>query len=312
MVPFGAVDASAAVYYSMGDIDADGQITAADARHAMRYAANLITLSGKALERADMNFDGVVDAADARLILRILAGLDSHKFKMDHYYDKGYEVRLANTPFNTNPNTYISGHQTAVKNAYESIYPSLTISSSVNTPPYTSSADICKNNYVTLSNLTAPCTHFPDHLTNAGLRLNFLIGTNKESRYLWTGHFLTGNPMSNAVEFPLDSVMMLSSEIYENNGTVKPLNTITRNSRYVLFHETGHQLYAPDHYCYGKQPIVNLCTNFDCVICYKKKNPPPECAMYYRWYLDEHDAVDLLCIDCKTDIYNHLNQHHKF
>ncbi len=58
------------------DIDCDGEVTAADARLALRHSAQLETLSGVAYSAADV--DGVqgITASDARLILRKAAKLD--------------------------------------------------------------------------------------------------------------------------------------------------------------------------------------------------------------------------------------------
>ena len=59
----------------IGDIDADGEITASDARLILRHVAKLQILEGDALTAADVNGDGVVDASDARLVLRYVAKL---------------------------------------------------------------------------------------------------------------------------------------------------------------------------------------------------------------------------------------------
>lgn len=62
----------------IGDVDGNGSVSAADARLALRYAANLETsLSIAQIEAADVNGDGNVTAADARLILRAAANLEA-------------------------------------------------------------------------------------------------------------------------------------------------------------------------------------------------------------------------------------------
>lgn len=58
-----------------GDCDNDGEITAADARMALRIAVNLFTAGGRTLAAADFDKSGEVTAADARLILRKAVGL---------------------------------------------------------------------------------------------------------------------------------------------------------------------------------------------------------------------------------------------
>ena len=60
----------------IGDIDGDGDITAADARLALRLSVALEVPENKAqLSRADLDGDGDVSALDARLILRNSIGL---------------------------------------------------------------------------------------------------------------------------------------------------------------------------------------------------------------------------------------------
>ena len=61
---------------SVGDLNGDGKITAADARLALRAAVGLDQLSGEKKTLADVNQDGKVTAADARKILRITVGLE--------------------------------------------------------------------------------------------------------------------------------------------------------------------------------------------------------------------------------------------
>ena len=63
----------------MGDLDADGAVTAADARLALRAAVGLEILSEEQKKAADMDGDGEVTAADARKILRAAVGLEAKK-----------------------------------------------------------------------------------------------------------------------------------------------------------------------------------------------------------------------------------------
>ncbi|MCR5781163.1 MAG: glycoside hydrolase family 3 C-terminal domain-containing protein [Clostridia bacterium] len=60
-----------------GDVDADGAVTAGDARLALRQSAKLEQLTQRQLDASDMTGDGVVTAEDARVILRISAKLSS-------------------------------------------------------------------------------------------------------------------------------------------------------------------------------------------------------------------------------------------
>ncbi|MBQ8208997.1 MAG: leucine-rich repeat protein [Clostridia bacterium] len=64
--------------YIVGDVNNDNEITAADARLALRISAGLDTLESvnAVLEMVDYNGDKQITAADARLILRKSAGLE--------------------------------------------------------------------------------------------------------------------------------------------------------------------------------------------------------------------------------------------
>lgn len=59
-----------------GDVNCDGEITAADARNALRIAAKLESPEESITKLADMDDSGKVTAADARTILRMAAGLE--------------------------------------------------------------------------------------------------------------------------------------------------------------------------------------------------------------------------------------------
>ncbi|MBR5496657.1 MAG: dockerin type I repeat-containing protein [Clostridia bacterium] len=59
----------------VGDTNCDGDITAADARIALRAAANLDKPEWIVSEAADIDDNGKITASDARTILRIAAGL---------------------------------------------------------------------------------------------------------------------------------------------------------------------------------------------------------------------------------------------
>ena len=58
-----------------GDVDADGAVTAADARLLLRAAVELEALSPEQRLSGDLDEDGVISAADARLALRLAVGL---------------------------------------------------------------------------------------------------------------------------------------------------------------------------------------------------------------------------------------------
>ena len=58
-----------------GDVDADGSITSADARIALRMAVGLDAVTDELKALADYDESGTVDASDARILLRISVGL---------------------------------------------------------------------------------------------------------------------------------------------------------------------------------------------------------------------------------------------
>ena len=63
-------------FYRLGDVSGDGQITAWDARLALRAAVGYIHYTGRLLNAADATRDGSVTAADARRILRAAVSLE--------------------------------------------------------------------------------------------------------------------------------------------------------------------------------------------------------------------------------------------
>lgn len=58
------------------DVDCDGEITASDARKALRFSANLENLDDIQIYAANVNGDDSVTAGDSRIILRVSAGLE--------------------------------------------------------------------------------------------------------------------------------------------------------------------------------------------------------------------------------------------
>ena len=69
----------------LGDIDADGKVTAKDARTALRFSVGLEKLSDEEKFRADTDSDGIILASDARTILRISVGLSPSKLISNQY-----------------------------------------------------------------------------------------------------------------------------------------------------------------------------------------------------------------------------------
>lgn len=61
---------------TMGDVDGDGEVKAADARLALRASVGLENFNEEQKAAADVDGDGTIKAADARLILRASVGLE--------------------------------------------------------------------------------------------------------------------------------------------------------------------------------------------------------------------------------------------
>lgn len=70
----------------LGDVDADGKVSAADARLALRYSVRLENLTPDGIFRADTDSNGIITASDARTILRISVGLAESK-RIESQYD---------------------------------------------------------------------------------------------------------------------------------------------------------------------------------------------------------------------------------
>ena len=64
-------------YFSKGDVDGNGTITANDARQTLRAAVGLVKLSGMTLFAGDADRNDEISANDARLILRASVGLEN-------------------------------------------------------------------------------------------------------------------------------------------------------------------------------------------------------------------------------------------
>lgn len=70
------VSSASVILCSGGDLSVDGQVTAADARLALRFAVDLEYYTKAHLKIGDTNADGVISASDARMILRAAVGLE--------------------------------------------------------------------------------------------------------------------------------------------------------------------------------------------------------------------------------------------
>ncbi len=92
---------------SMGDVDNDNKITAADARLTLRCSVRLEKFSKQQTSAADMDGDGKITAGDARIILRLSVGLPEENVSSNEY-----EILRSG-------NFYIEGEMSAEGAAYE-------------------------------------------------------------------------------------------------------------------------------------------------------------------------------------------------
>ena len=69
--------ATSSLAAQLGDIDADGTVSSADARLALRAAVGLENLTEEEQKRADVDGEPGIKASDARLILRVAVGLET-------------------------------------------------------------------------------------------------------------------------------------------------------------------------------------------------------------------------------------------
>ncbi len=79
------------VKIKMGDIDIDDEVTAADARLALRAAVGLENFTNEEKLRADVDGDMAITAADARLILR--AAVDLEKIKPEYVSYRASDIQ---------------------------------------------------------------------------------------------------------------------------------------------------------------------------------------------------------------------------
>lgn len=101
--------------FSIGDVDGNNKITAADARLTLRYSAKLENLDEEQLKSADVDSNGKVTALDSRKILRVAASVDPpfEGLNIDEYLiEKGVlnvAVPKDNAPFAYEENGELKG-----------------------------------------------------------------------------------------------------------------------------------------------------------------------------------------------------------
>lgn len=179
---------------------------------------------------------------------------------------------------------------------------------------HNSAADKCKiidYGSVSNNNLISPCTHSPTHLTTMALRDVMGDGTNVNSRVLWTGHILTGNPSSDSMDSRCSVVITPKHITTGNDYANRSDSEVRRESLFTFMHELSHQLGAPDHYCYGIDAGATVCINTDCDVCYNGMDRPRSCMMSYRCDIEAVSEATLYCSSCLFAINEHLSNHHQ-
>lgn len=239
---------------------------------------------------------------DLQFVFSVVVG-SRPTYTVRNYIDLGYQVRFGGS---TAPETYNS----VVVNKLEQFF---ALNTTTQFTSHTSSADTCKINQfggVTSNNLTSSCPHSIEHLTTTALRDSMGNGTSTNSRVLWTGHILPGNPSSNSNSDRYSVVITPKQTTDPNSYTNKSAAEIREASIFSLMHELSHQLGAPDHYCDGPDPNENVCSNLNCDVCYGGYLSPRNCMMTYRCNIEETNESTLYCPSCLTTIDNHLSGHH--
>ena len=221
-------------------------------------------------------------------------------YTVTNYVDQGYVVRFGSiTPVQTY-NAYVKGR----------LYDICGISYTTYVNSHTSCADNCKiQTYgsVTFAGLADSCSHNPKHnLTSTGLRNGITAGTPTNTKVIWTGHILPGNPSSNSsnghwsvVMTPKHTTNALSG--YSNRSP----DVIIYQSLFTLMHELGHQLSLPDHYCYDA-PAGQKCGRIDCYDCYEGE----PCVMHKREDIRNVNNLNMFCPSCLEKLAAHLSDHH--
>ena len=106
-----------------GDVDADGVVTAADARLALRFSVGLEELDEEQVTCADYDENGTVTAADARAILRLSVGLTDEEPEEpeepetpQEYVPSAKELRFRETLYET-AHPYLGQHKVMFDNS---------------------------------------------------------------------------------------------------------------------------------------------------------------------------------------------------
>lgn len=228
-----------------------------------------------------------------------------------NFYDKGYFVRYGESELTSI--SKIDSYMEEVSKQYLKWF-GLTITAP--TASYFESAiDICKEE-VNSDNIDILCSHENPHtvaidLNSADSAFAYFddytspFGNDIITKVYWTGHRIQSSlgqeEYNRSFSYYWGVFMLeLSSTYYRD-----------RDSKGILMHELNHQYGAPDHYheVIDKGLDTERCRSGDlCSEC-SPIGRPKSCIMNQS--RKDITKKDIICEECKNDIYSHLEDHHK-
>lgn len=126
-------------------------------------------------------------------------------------------------------------------------------------------------------------------------------GDNKQVTVLWTGKKLFGDNANRGYYISTYKSISIQKLHSVENVYQKHLETFV--------HEFAHFIGAPDHYCKPDASAINGCKSYPiCSECGDDENMRPKTCQMYA--LGRATSSNVFCGSCKTDITDHLNDHH--
>lgn len=141
-------------------------------------------------------------------------------------------------------------------------------------------------------------------------------GTTTRGKFFWTGHKLTNRGGKSLNAYTTSGYITFippTAWISARTGKTADDVVVKRDTSYILFHETAHQLGAYDHYCYYNNG-QGKCTNPYCERCngIPEENRTVDCTMV-KTYKDDILIIEnerLFCNECLKNISYHLGREH--
>ena len=227
-------------------------------------------------------------------------------YYVEHYYDRGFNVRYSDETVGYDALDVIKEAEKKFIRMMDDRF-GITVISTYRL--ITSAADECKilqssEGAVTFESLGDVCTHASNCLTTDKLHEEIPVAPQAEvGRVIWTGHALTGNPSSEALQNNKTAVITLRKNSHEKSDGTMVYETnfavVVGNYADTLRHELGHLLSLPDHYCYKKDHGHETCQNY-CDICVENREKDRICIM-------SKTEEKKFCTDCYKDILEYLS-----